>query len=220
MRNIILIAPPAAGKGTQAELLESKYNIPHISTGDLLRCAIEKNDDNAKKIKSLIDKGLFVSDEIVLKLLSNRIEEDDCKNGYILDGFPRTLNQAELYNNYLEKNNKNKVIAILIDLDKEIAKERINNRISCSNCGRVYNLSNEKLRPKNPDICDNCGEKISKRKDDNSKTYEIRYNEYVKDTEPIINYYREKGILNIVDGNNDTEIIFQQIINIIDKNSQ
>lgn len=217
MKNIILVAPPAAGKGTQAELLESKYNIPHISTGDLLRCAIEKKDKNAQEIKSLIDKGLFVSDEIVLNLLSNRIEEEDCKNGYILDGFPRTLNQAKLYNNYLEKNS-HRVIVILIDLDKEIAKDRINNRISCSNCGRVYNLSNKSLSPKEMGICDNCGEKISKRKDDNSETYEIRYNEYVKDTEPIINYYREKGYLYVVDGNNDTEVINQQIIKIINDN--
>ena len=155
--------------------------------------------------------------EIVLNLLSKRIEEEDCKNGYILDGFPRTLNQAKLYNNYLEKNS-NSVIVILIDLDKEIAKDRINNRISCSNCGRVYNLSNKRLCPKKMGICDNCGEKISKRKDDNSETYEIRYNEYVKDTEPIINYYREKGYLYVVDGNNDTEVINQQIIKIINDN--
>lgn len=215
MRNIILIAPPAAGKGTQAALLEHNYNIPHISTGDLLRNAIEKNDYLSKEIKTSIDNGLFVRDEIVLNLVINRIKMDDCYNGYILDGFPRNLNQAELYTNFLETNNKDLGIVILIDLDKEIAKSRINNRISCLNCGRVYNLNDKKLQPINAGICDDCGYNLIKRKDDNNETYEIRYNEYVKDTEPIINYYRDKGILYLVDGNTEVEKIHSQILNII-----
>ena len=122
MMNIILIAPPAAGKGTQAEILEDKYNIPHISTGDLLRTAIQNKDKYAKEIKDAIDKGLFVDDKIVMNLLINRIQLSDCKNGYILDGFPRNLYQAKMYNHYLLSNNKQLGIAILIDLTKEIAK--------------------------------------------------------------------------------------------------
>ena len=216
MRNIILIAPPAAGKGTQAELLEQKYNIPHISTGDLLRNEINNDSDLSKKIKESIDNGLFVEDKIVLELLDKRINNEDCNKGYILDGFPRTLNQAILYNDYLEKNNQ-KAIAILINLDKEVAKSRINSRLSCSNCGRVYNLNDSSLKPSKQNICDNCGSSLTKRKDDNEETYEIRYNEYVEDTEPIINYYQEKNFLYIVDGNKNVDSIQNQIINILNK---
>ena len=215
MRNIILIAPPAAGKGTQAKLLEQNYKIPHISTGDLLRNAVKKNDDLAKKIKIAIDNGLFVQDDIVLNIVINRIELEDCNNGYILDGFPRNLNQARLYTDYLENNNRDIGIVILLDLDKEIAKLRINNRISCSNCGRVYNLNDLKLQPATEGRCDYCGCNLVKRKDDNNETYEIRYNEYVEDTEPIINYYQEKGILYVVDGNMSAETIHNEILNII-----
>ena len=216
MRNIILIAPPAAGKGTQAELLEQKYNIPHISTGDLLRNEINNDSDLSKKIKESIDNGLFVEDKIVLELLDKRINNEDCNKGYILDGFPRTLNQAILYNENLEKNNQ-KAIAILINLDKEVAKSRINSRLSCSNCGRVYNLNDSSLKPSKQNICDNCGSSLTKRKDDNEETYEIRYNEYVEDTEPIINYYQEKNFLYIVDGNKNVDSIQNQIINILNK---
>lgn len=216
MRNIILIAPPAAGKGTQAELLEQKYNIPHISTGDLLRNEINNNSELSNEIKKTIDKGLFVEDKIVLQLLKNRIKEEDCNNGYILDGFPRTLNQAKLYYDYLINNNQ-KAIAILINLDKEVAKARINSRLSCSNCGRVYNINDPKLKPTKDNICDCCGSSLTKRKDDNEQTYEIRYNEYVEDTEPIINYYQEKKFLYIVDGNKDVNSIQNQIINTINK---
>lgn len=216
MRNIILIAPPAAGKGTQAELLEQKYNIPHISTGDLLRNEINNDSDLSKKIKESIDNGLFVEDKIVLDLLDKRINNEDCNKGYILDGFPRTLNQAILYNDYLQKNNQ-KAIAILINLDKEAAKSRINSRLSCSNCGRVYNLNDSSLKPSKQNICDNCGSSLTKRKDDNEETYEIRYNEYVEDTEPIINYYQEKKFLYIVDGNKNVDSIQNQIINILNK---
>ena len=216
MRNIILIAPPAAGKGTQAEMLEEKYQMPHISTGDLLRNAINSNTEISKEIKYYIDNGLFVKDEIVLKLLDNRIHKEDCKNGYILDGFPRNIKQAKLYNDYLNKINE-KAIAILINLDKKVAESRIKNRISCLNCGRVYNLKDEKLKPRVENKCDCCGSSLAKRKDDNSETYEIRYNEYVEDTEPIINYYRDKGILYIVDGNKDIKSIQNQIIDIIEK---
>lgn len=215
MMNIILIAPPAAGKGTQAEMLEEKYNIPHISTGDLLRNAIQNKDKFSIEIKNAIDNGLFVSDQIVVDLLINRIQQNDCKNGYILDGFPRNLSQAKLYNEYLETTNKKLGIVILINLDKEIAKIRINNRLSCGNCGKVYNLSNDNLKPFNDGICDNCGYKLIKRKDDNIDTYEIRYKEYVTDTEPIINYYRSKGNLFVVDGNVEAKIIQNRIIDII-----
>lgn len=217
MRNIILIAPPAAGKGTQAKLLEEKYKIPHISTGDLLRNEINSDTELAKEIKHLIENGLFVGDDIVLELVINRINCEDCKNGYILDGFPRNINQAKLYDDYLNKNSEPSEIAILINLSKEIAKLRIENRISCSKCGRIYNLNDEKLQPKKAGICDYCGNNLSKRKDDNNDTYDIRYNKYVEDTEPIIKYYQEKNKLYIVDGNTTVESIQNEINDIINK---
>lgn len=217
MMNIILIAPPAAGKGTQAEMLEETFNIPHISTGDLLRNAIQNNDKYAKQIQETIDKGLFVKDEIVLDLLIKRIEENDCIEGYILDGFPRNLYQAKLYDEYLKKNNKQLGIVILINLDKDQAKKRINNRLSCANCGRVYNIDKIDLKPKIDGICDNCGSKLQKRKDDNIGTYEIRYNEYIKDTEPIIEYYHSNGNIYYVDGNVDIKSVYNSIIDIIKK---
>jgi len=217
MRNIILIAPPAAGKGTQAKLLEEKYKIPHISTGDLLRNEINSDTELAKEIKHLIENGLFVGDDIVLELVINRINCEDCKNGYILDGFPRNINQAKLYDDYLNQNSEPSEIAILINLSKEIAKLRIENRISCSKCGRIYNLNDEKLQPKKAGICDYCGNNLSKRKDDNNDTYDIRYNKYVEDTEPIIKYYQEKNKLYIVDGNTTVESIQNEINDIINK---
>jgi len=220
MRNIILIAPPAAGKGTQAKLLEKKYNLPHISTGDLLRIEIEKNNSLSQEIQNLIDKGQFVSDEIVLLLVTNRINLKDCENGYILDGFPRNLNQAKLYDEYLKKNHIDNEIVIVINLNKEIAQSRISNRIICSKCGKVYNLNNKKLKPQNIDICDNCGTKLKRRKDDNNETYEVRYNKYVEDTEPIINYYQHKNILHIVDGNADVDTVYHQILDIVNNNSE
>ena len=220
MRNIILIAPPAAGKGTQAKLIEKKYNIPHISTGDLLRNEIEKNNNLSLEIQNLIDNGQFVSDKIVLELLISRINLEDCSKGYILDGFPRNLKQAQMYDKYLEKNNQKKEIVILINISKELGQSRIGNRIICSKCGKVYNLNSEKLKPQNNEICDNCGNKLKRRKDDNNETYEIRYNKYVEDTEPIINYYQQKNILHIVDGNADVETIYHQIKDIINKYSE
>lgn len=216
MRNIILIAPPAAGKGTQAKLIEKKYNIPQISTGDLLRNAINKDDDFAKNLKSSMESGHFVSDDIVLKFVIERINQEDCSNGYILDGFPRTLEQAKKYNQYLIENNKAVGIAIQINVDKEITKSRILNRMSCSKCGRVYNLSDDKLKPKNDGVCDYCGTKLVRRSDDNSETYDIRYKEYIENTEPILDYYQKNNNLYTINGNQDTNDIYNDIVSIID----
>lgn len=215
--NIILIAPPAAGKGTQAEMLEEEFKIPHISTGDLLRNSIKFNDKYSSKIRESIDKGLFVDDEIVVDLLTKRLEENDCLNGYILDGFPRNIYQAKLYDEYLNKNNKKLGFVIIIKLSKEEAEKRINNRLSCGNCGRVYNINQKNLKPIIDGICDNCGSKLQKRKDDNIETYEVRYNEYIKDTKPIIDYYNSKDSIYYVDGNVDMKSVYSSIINIIKK---
>ena len=218
MMNLILIAPPAAGKGTQAKLIEKEYNIPHISTGDILRSIVANGGLYADKIEEALNNGKFVDDKVVFNLVIDRLESNDCKNGYILDGFPRTVLQAKMFDKYLYKKKYNNCIVVLIDLNKEDAKLRVSNRISCTKCGRVYNMNFDNLKPKIDGKCDDCGSKLAKRKDDNSETYEIRYNEYVKDTEPVINYYQQKGILHVVDGNKDKHLIYDEIQQIINKN--
>lgn len=215
MMNIILIAPPAAGKGTESKMLEADYSIPHISTGDLLRKAGSKNDKLGKEITNLISKGAFVSDQIILKLIEDRIANDDCKRGYILDGFPRDITQAQEYDKILAKQNEKVGYVFVIDMDKEIAKSRILGRRVCEKCGSVYNLNSKSLSPKVPEICDDCKNRLIKRKDDNVITYEKRYNSYLEKTAPLIDYYNKKGILYHVDGNVDKDYTHSQIKKIL-----
>jgi len=166
---ITFIAPPAAGKGTLSIKVSQKWNIPHISTGDLLRNVEDEN------VKQKLSEGKFISDNIVISLLEKRIKESDAKNGYILDGFPRNLNQAKMYETLLQKLNLNQGIVIILDLDKEMAAKRITHRKVCPNCGAIYNDMFESTKPKVKNICDNCQNNLIKRSDDNMKTFEDRY---------------------------------------------
>ncbi len=215
MKSIIFIAPPAAGKGTQSKLISKKYNIPHISIGDLLRYSINSEDESSKKINEYMEKGLLVSDDIILNLLKNRLKQQDCISGYILDGFPRNVNQAKEYDKLLEKLDKDLGLVILLDIDKEILKNRIVGRLSCNKCGSVYNELIKETKPKNVGLCDKCNLKLSKRIDDNEETFEMRYNTYLKETEPLINYYDDKGCLYRVNANINADLIFKEIQSII-----
>lgn len=215
MKNIILIAAPAAGKGTEAVKLKEEFNIPHISTGDLLRASASKGDELGKQIDELIKNGQFVSDEIVLELLKRRITEKDCENGYILDGFPRNIEQAKAYDKILEELNKDIGIVIVLDIDKEIAKSRISGRYSCKNCGKVYNLNNLELKPINEGLCDICNIELTRRKDDDPEVYEERYNTYLKQTEPLIDYYNVKGIVKHVNSGISADNTHNQVIRIL-----
>lgn len=217
MKNIILIAPPAAGKGTQAAMIKQEYNIPHISTGDLLRSSLKNNDIFSSSIKETLDKGHLVSDEIVLELLKKRIEQDDCQNGYILDGFPRNLGQAEQYDKMLNSLNKEFGIVIVIDVSKDIAKSRVLGRLSCPKCGQIYNTQDDKKKPLINGICDKCKTELIKRDDDNTETYDVRYNNYLEKTEPLIDYYQQKNFLYHVDGNYSSDFTYQQINEILKK---
>lgn len=217
MKSIIFVAPPAAGKGTQAKLVSEKYGIPHISTGDLLRAARSNDDECSKIIAQMQDEGKLVPDELVLELLKERLEQPDCKDGYILDGFPRNLQQAEEYEEMLSDMDINLGNVILIDLDYEIAEKRISGRLSCPKCGAVYNSLIEDSKPKVEDICDNCATRLIHRKDDDVNTYAKRYQTYMKDTAPLIDYYRKKNILYLVNGNNSKDKILEEIIKIIDE---
>ena len=218
MNSIILIAPPAGGKGTQANLIKNEYHIPHISTGDLLRGASNDTGSKSLLIKELQKKGELVPDEIVLELLEERINESDCNNGYILDGFPRNLNQAYAYEEMLKKNNKELGIVVLLNLDKEIAKQRVINRYTCPDCGTVYNSVIEELMPKNQGKCDVCNGPLVHRSDDTEETYDKRYIEYLDKTAPLIEYYRKKNVLYEIDSSIGKIKTFEEIKKILGSN--
>lgn len=195
MKNIIFIAPPAAGKGTQAKMLHEKYNIPHISTGKLLREEATKKTELGMKIKETISKGVLVSDEIITTLLKLRLMSEDCNNGYILDGYPRTITQAKIYEELLTSMNKEIGLVIYFDIDKYLAKKRTLSRLECTNCGASYNLLVNELKPTLEDICDKCGSKLECRSDDNEISFDIRFDTYIDKTSSLIEYYKEKNIL-------------------------
>lgn len=214
MKSIIFIAPPAAGKGTQAVMLSSKYNMPHISTGDILRNA-QDDIERGKYIANEMDQGHFVSDEIILELLKERLLQSDCNNGYILDGFPRNIEQAKHYEEILENLNKDLGYVIVLDIDKEVAKNRIIGRVSCPNCGSVFNELIEEAKPLVSGICDKCGSKLIKRVDDNAETFEKRFDTYLIKTQPLIDYYDKKNILYHVNTTLGKENTFKQIEDIM-----
>jgi adenylate kinase len=215
MKNIILIAAPAAGKGTEAALLKEKYNMPHISTGDMLREKALEDSELGRDINYKINNGIFVSDELIIEILKDRISKEDCKNGYILDGFPRNIEQAQAYESMLEELNKELGIVIVIDIDKNKAASRIASRLSCPNCKEVYSAVTENMKPKVDGVCDNCGEKLIKRIDDNEETYIDRYNTYIEKTSPLIDFYENKGVAYHIDGNGTPQDTHKQVVEIL-----
>ena len=215
MKSVILIAAPAAGKGTEAAYLKEQYNMPHISTGDMLREKAQEDSDLGRDINYKINNGIFVSDELIIEILKQRIQEEDCNNGYILDGFPRNVAQAEAYQVMLEELGKDLGVVIVLDIDKKLAASRIAGRISCPDCKEVYNTSNEEMKPKTEGICDKCGAELVKRADDNEETYMDRYNTYIEKTAPLIDFYEKQGVVYHVDGNNGREETHKQVVKIL-----
>lgn len=213
MKSIIFIAPPAAGKGTQSMLICDKYNLSHISTGDLLREEMKSGNEFGNQISEIIQSGKLVSDDIILKLLINKLNQ--IQNGYVLDGFPRNINQAIEFDHILEQSNQKLDYVIYLNLDKEIAKKRIIGRISCPSCGNVYNSLIDENKPKLENKCNNCNVELIKRDDDNEETFDIRYETYLKETKPLIDYYSKKGNLFEVDSSLPTMEIFRQICDIL-----
>ena len=218
MKSIILLAPPAAGKGTQSLLITEKYNIPHISTGDLLR-NVDINTELGKKINCLINQGKLVDDQLILDLLQERLSKSDCNDGYILDGFPRNINQAHAYDEMLSKLGKDLGVVIFLNLKKEMAKQRIIGRISCPSCGAVYNELIKESFPKEKGLCDKCKTSLVKRSDDNEETFNKRYDTYYAQTEPLINYYQNKGILHTIDSSIGKDNVFELIQKILGENN-
>ena len=215
MKNIMFIAPPAAGKGTQAEMVVEKYGIPHISTGDILRDISKEDSEIGKYVYETLANGELVKDEITYQLIEDRLGKDDCKNGFIIDGFPRNIAQAHEYDKILKNLGYEVGNVIFINIDKKTLEKRITGRRICENCKTIYNINDEKSSPKVESVCDNCGGKLYQRSDDNLEAFETRYNMYVEKTEPIIDYYRKQNVLTEINGDDTVENIFARIDEII-----
>lgn len=199
MKNIIFIAPPAAGKGTMSELLIEKYGYIHISTGDILRGIAKSGTEFGNKLAGLLESGKLISDDIVYEAVRERLSMKDLDNGYILDGFPRNLNQAEEYDKILKEVNRNLGVVIYLDTPKEILEKRITGRRLCENCGATYNVLTGVNTPKVEGKCDKCGSNLYQRSDDNSESFKVRYDEFIEKTYPLVEYYKKKNALVSID---------------------
>ena len=215
MKNIMFIAPPAAGKGTQAELIVQKYQIPHISTGDILREIAKEDSEIGKYVQETLANGQLVKDDITYQLIEKRLGQTDCKNGYIIDGFPRNIDQAYEYDKILKRLGYKVGNVILIDVDKKTLEKRITGRRLCENCHTIYNINDENNSPKIESVCDNCGGKLYQRSDDNLESFQTRYQTYEEKTQPIIEHYKKQNVLKTVNGNDSVENIFKEIDKII-----
>ena len=207
MKNLILIAAPGAGKGTLSNDLLDKYPYVHISTGDLLREQVAKGDDLGKKISEMLKSGALVPNEIVYEALQQKLSDPACDNGYILDGFPRNLEQAREYDKILKKSKRDLGVVLVLDIPKEDLIERITGRFSCKDCGEIHNIYSEELKPKKEGICNKCGGELTQRSDDNLEAFEKRYQTYLDSTKPLIDFYKKKGVLYVIDsskGHNNT----------------
>ena len=193
MKNLILLAPPATGKGTLAKQLKEDYGYVHISTGDMLRESVASGDELGKQISEIMQSGGLVSDEIVYSLLEKKLEST--KGSYILDGFPRNIEQAKKYEEIVSKIGGDEAIVILMDIDKEELKTRCTGRRSCPKCGRIYNVYNKEMMPKDGKYCIDCDVELIQREDDKIETFEKRYSTYLELTEPLIDYYTKKNNL-------------------------
>ncbi|MEG3617754.1 adenylate kinase [Magnetovibrio sp. PR-2] len=212
--NLILLGPPGAGKGTQSKRLEDKFSIVQLSTGDMLRAAVASGSEIGQQAKAVMESGGLVSDELVIGIISDRIDQDDCKGGFILDGFPRTVPQAEALNTMLAEKSLKLDHVIELTVDDEAMVERICGRYTCSKCGAGYHDSFQK--PATDGVCDKCGSTdFTRRADDNEETVRNRLTQYHEQTAPISNFYGEQGILKQVDGMADIDAVTSSLENII-----
>lgn len=215
MKNIIFIAPPAAGKGTQSDLLVKKYGYVHISTGDLLRNEVASGSELGNKLSDIMKSGALVSDDIVTELLKNRLDQDDARRGFILDGYPRNVNQAKVLDELASSLGISLDVAIYLDMDSEIAMHRALGRLTCPQCGRGFNKYESVMKPIKDNICDDCGVELQGRSDDNEETFKIRYNTYIDNTKPLLEYYDEKRILKTIDNSGTPDETFKSIESVI-----
>ena len=211
---LVLLGPPGAGKGTQAEKLISHYNIPQISTGDILRKAVKEQTDLGIKAKKFMDQGALVPDKLIIDIMKDRLKEPDCNNGFILDGFPRTIAQADALESMLKKLDKKLTAVVSIEIFDEEAVIRISGRRSC-HCGAVFHT---RTKPPTKDgICDLCDSQLFQREDDKEETVRNRLKVYKKQTQPLKDYYEQKSQLIKINGEQPIAAIFQDIVNVLDK---
>ena len=210
---IIMLGAPGAGKGTQAKKIAEKYEIPHISTGDIFRANIKNGTELGKKAKEYMDKGALVPDELTCDLVMDRIAQEDCKNGFVLDGFPRTIPQAKALDSALEKINENMDFAVDVDVPDENIVNRMGGRRACLNCGATYHIV---FNPTKLDgVCDTCGKQTVLREDDKPETVQNRLQVYHEQTQPLLDYYKEQNILKSVDGTKPMDEVFSDIVAIL-----
>ncbi len=210
---IIMLGAPGAGKGTQAKMIAEKYGVPHISTGDIFRANIKNGTELGKEAKGYMDKGLLVPDELTVRLLLDRVAQEDCVNGYVLDGFPRTIPQAEVLDEKLTELGEKVDYAVNVDVPDENIINRMSGRRACLNCGATYHIVS--IPPKKEGICDVCGSELVLRDDDQPETVKNRLKVYHEQTQPLIDYYEKKGVLRTVDGTLPMEEVFDAIVRIL-----
>lgn len=215
-KEMIFLGPPACGKGTQTSKLAEYFGFPHVDTGSLLRAEIKNGTENGTIAKQYIDQGKLVPVELVAKIIKNRLAQKDCENGYILDGFPRSAEQAEMLNIINEEIDGAIEVsfkAIYFDLDTNILISRIVNRRSCQKCGEIYNI---KFKPtKIEGICDKCGAELLQRKDDNEETAKARFDTYFNETAPLIDYYKKMGVLKTIDANGSIDEVWKKLLKVV-----
>lgn len=207
---LVILGPPGAGKGTQADFIVKKYNIVHISTGDIFRENIKNHTKLGEKAKSYMDRGLLVPDELVIDLVEDRLRKDDCKQGFLLDGFPRTVSQAVSLDAILDKEEKSLTKVINIDVKPEILIDRAVGRRVCKSCGSTFHVKYNP--PKVEGVCDNCNSKLIQRDDDTENTVKTRIKVYFEQTAPLIDYYKAQDLLLNINGENDIKKVFDDIV--------
>lgn len=210
---IIMLGAPGAGKGTQAKMIAEKYSIPHISTGDIFRANIKNGTELGKEAKQYMDQGLLVPDELTVKILLDRVAQPDCANGYVLDGFPRTIPQAEVLDKALDELGDKIDFAINVEVPDENIIRRMGGRRACLSCGATYHI--EHIPPKQEGVCDTCGKELVLRDDDKPETVQNRLEVYHNQTQPLIEFYNAKGVLRNVDGTVDMKDVFAAITKIL-----
>lgn len=209
---IILLGPPGAGKGTQAKSISNKYSIPHISTGDIFRKNISENTPLGIEAKSYMDNGQLVPDEVTINMVKDRLQQEDCKQGYLLDGFPRTVSQAEALQDFLDSRNESLDTALLIEVPRDFILERMTGRRVCPSCGASYHI---KFNPATNGKCELCGSDVVQRKDDTEETVKERLDVYEKQTQPLIDFYKDKNLLSTVDGTQAINKVFESICKVL-----
>mgnify|MGYP004659089803 FL=1 len=215
-REMIFLGPPACGKGTQTNRLAEYFNLPHVDTGSLLRAEIKSESENGKIAKQYIDKGQLVPVELVAKIIKDRLAQKDCEEGYILDGFPRSAEQADMLTKINEELDGDKEVsfkAVYFDLDQEILISRIVNRRSCPKCGEIYNIKFHP--PKAEGVCDKCGTELTQRKDDNEETAKARFETYFRETAPLVDYYKNKEVLRTIDANGTIDEVWERLLKVV-----